>query len=420
MPRVLEAAALDLSALVRPGETIVWGQASGEPLTLTETLMEQRHDLGGVRAFVGVSWHDTIDPAHADAIDFLSYCGTGRTRLLHRAGKLEILPVHYSRFEVDLAGRVDVLFLNLAPGRTPGTYSFGLACEYLWPLVKSSRLVVAEVNDRLPATPCLVEVDAADIDFIIHTSRDVPAPPEATVTETHRAIAANIAELVPDGATLQVGLGAIPAAILDALSGHSHLGVHTGLYVDGFTRLIETGVIDNSRKGLDHGTCIAGLITGTGATLELCAQTELIHLAPTSHTHDLGNLARLNAFTSVNSAIEVDLTGQINAELAGSAYVGAVGGGPDFARGASMSPGGLPICALPAARRDRDGTLVSTLVPALSGPVSIARSDAGIIVTEYGAADLRGRTLSERTEALIAIAHPDLREDLARAARDTA
>lgn len=420
MPRVVGADALDLSSLVRPGETILWGQASGEPLTLTETLMAQRHRMGGVKAFVGFSWHDTIDPAHADAVDFLSYCGTGRTRLLHKAGKLKILPVHYSRFERYLAGRIDVLFLNLAPGRKSGTYSFGLACEYLWPLVKSSRLVVAEVNDRLPATPGLVEVDEADIDVIVPTSRAVPAPPEATVTDTHRAIAGHIAGLVPDGATLQVGLGAIPAAILDALSGHRHLGVHTGLYVDGFTRLIETGVIDNSRKGLDRGTCIAGLVTGTGATLDLCAATDLIHLAPTAHTHDLGNLARLNAFTSVNSAIEVDLTGQINAELAGDVYVGAVGGGPDFARGAALSPGGLPICALPAARRNRDGRLVSSLVPALSGPVSIARSDAGIIVTEYGVADLRGRTLSERSRALIAIAHPDLREDLSRAARTAA
>ncbi|MEC7257819.1 MAG: acetyl-CoA hydrolase/transferase C-terminal domain-containing protein, partial [Pseudomonadota bacterium] len=266
----------------------------------------------------------------------------------------------------------------------------------------------------------LVDIDACDIDIIVPTSRALPVPPETPVTDTHRKIAGHIAGLVPDGATLQVGLGSIPAAILESLSGHRHLGVHTGLYVDGFTQLIERGVIDNSRKGVDPGTCVAGLIAGTGATLDLCAQSNLIHLAPTAHTHAADVLGRLNAFTSINSAIEVDLSGQINAEVAGASYVGAVGGGPDFARGAAASPGGLPICALPAARRTRDGKLVSSLVPTLSGPVSIARSDAGIIVTEFGVADLRGKTLSERAAALMAIAHPELRDDLSRAHRDAA
>ncbi len=415
MPRTIAPEDLDLSALIHPGEAIAWGQASGEPLTLTRALMAQRHDLGGVRAFVGVSWHDTLDPAHADAIDFMAYCGTGRTRLLHKAGALDILPVHYSQFEHYLSPRIDVLFLHLAPGRAPGSYSFSMACEYLWPLVKSARLVIAEVNTKAPATPGLVEIDAGDIDVIVPTARDLPTPPNAPVTETHRAIAGIIAGLVPDGATLQVGLGAIPAAILDALSGHRHLGVHTGLYVDGFTDLIDRGVIDNSRKGLDQGTSVAGLITGTEPTLRLCHETDLITLAPTSHTHALGNLAQLNAFTSVNSAIEVDLTGQINSELAGSAYVGAVGGGPDFARGAALSPGGLPITALPAARTGRDGALVSSIVPTLGGPVSISRADAGIIVTEFGCADLRGRTVSERRAAMLAIAHPNLRDQLAAA-----
>lgn len=417
MPRIIAPDALDLTELIRPGETVAWGQASGEPLTLTRQLMAQRHDLSGVGAFVGVGWHDTVDPVNADAVRFTSYCGTGRTRLLHKAGKLEILPVHYSRFADYLSHRIDVLLLHLAPGRAPGTYSFGLACEYLWPLVRSARLVVAEVNEQAPATPALVEIAAGDIDVIVPTSRPLPPPPQVTVTEQHRAIAHVIAGLVPDGATLQVGLGAIPAAILAALDGHKNLGVHTGLFVDGFTRLIERGVIDNSRKGIDTGYSVAGLITGTDRTIRLCRETDMIRLAPTSYTHDLSRLAALNAFTSVNSAIEVDLTGQINTELAGKAYVGAVGGGPDFARGAALSQGGLPICALPAARDDRDGTLVSSIVPALAGPVSISRADAGIIVTEYGAADLRGKTLAERARAMLGIAHPDLRDALERDAR---
>ncbi|WP_158969733.1 acetyl-CoA hydrolase/transferase family protein [Chachezhania sediminis] len=418
MPRVVEPGALDLSGLILPDETICWGQASAEPLTLTRALMAQRHALGGVEAFVGVSWNDTVDPSHADAIRFRSYCGAGRTRSLHGAGKLDILPVHYSDFGRYLTPRIDVLFLQLGPGRRNGTYSFGLACEYLWPLVRSARLVIAEVNDRAPSTPGLVQIDEADIDIVVPSSVEIPVPPAAEVTDQHRAMARIIADQVPDGATLQVGLGAIPAAILDALEGHRALGIHTGLYVDGFTRLIQAGAVDNSRKGMDAGYSVAGLITGTADTLRMCRDTDLIRLAPTSHTHALDHLARLNAFVSVNSAIEVDLTGQTNAEVAGSSYVGAVGGGPDFARGAAMSPGGLPICALPAARQTRGGGLISSIVPALSGPVSLSRADAGIIVTEFGMADLRGRTLRERVRAMVDIAHPDLREDLARQAHD--
>ncbi len=418
MARTIRADSLEFAKIIRPGETVCWGQASSEPLTLTEALMAQRHTLGGINAFTGIGWNETTHPEHADAIQFSSYCGTGRNRLLHKAGTLDILPIHYGQFDTYLPGRVDVLFLGLGPGRTPGSYSFGVACEYLFTLVRSARLVVAEVNDQVPSTPGLVEISEDDIDIIVHSDRALLAPPDTEATETHNAIAQIIAGLVPDGATLQVGLGAIPSAILRALSDHSHLGVHTGLFVDGFTDLIEAGAIDNSRKELDTGYSVAGLIAGSAKTLDVCQHTNLIRLAPTSHTHALSNLARLSRFTSVNSAIEVDLTGQINAEMAGSTYVGAVGGGPDFARGAAMAPGGLPICALPSARKTQDGELVSTLVTKLSGPISISRADAGIIVTEYGFADLRGRSLDERCRLMIEIAHPDLREDLARTAHD--
>lgn len=417
MPRTVQPQDLRLADLIRPGKTIAWGQAQAEPLTLTEALMAQRHDLGGVTTFSGIGWNDTIDPAHADTIRFTAYCGAGRNRLLDRAGKLDILALHYSDFARYLAPRIDVLMIQLAPGRSPGSFSFGLACEYLWPLLRSARLVIAEVNENAPSTPGMVEIDAADIDILVPTARPLPRPPEATVTDVHRRIGAHIAGLIEDGTTLQIGLGAIPSAILDALDGHRHLGVHTGLFVGGLTRLIEAGVIDNSRKPIDTGFSVAGLIAGTGATHEMCDGTDLIRLAPTTYTHALPTLAALDRFAAINAALEVDLTGQVNSERAGRTYVGSIGGGTDFARGAAAAAHGLPILALPSARDTRDG-LVSCIVPSLTGPVSLARADAGIIVTEQGVADLRGASLWERSEKLLAIAHPDLREDLARQARD--
>ena len=420
MPRTVALEELDLKDYIRPGDTVAWGQAAAEPLALTTALVEQRARLGGINAFVGISWHDTVSPAYCDHITYRSYCGTGNNRLLARAGKLDILPVHYSSFEHSLSGSVDVLFLQLAPGRTTGTYGFGLACEYLWPLVRSARLVIAEVNSALPDTRSTVEIAAEDIDIVVHTARKPLAPLAAEPDELQSAIARNVAALIPDGATLQIGLGSLPSAILSELKLHRHLGVHTGLFVDGLTELMEAGVIDNSRKTIDPGTAIAGLIAGTERTFDMCNAPDLLRLAPTSYTHAIKILARIERFAAINSALEVDLGGQANTEMIGRDYVLAVGGGTDFARGATASKDGLPIVALPAARRLRDGTLKSCIVPQLGGPASIARADAGIVVTEYGHADLRGIGLAERARRLVAIAHPDLREALERDLRDSA
>lgn len=412
MPTTVALEELDLKNYIRPGDTISWGQAAAEPLALTTALVEQRARLGGVTAFVGISWHDTVSPTYCDYIAYRSYCGAGNNRQLARAGELSILPVHYSSFERSLTGAVDVLFLQLAPGRVSGTYSFGLACEYLWPLIKAARVVIAELNDAIPATQSTVSILGEDIDVLVHTSRKPIAPAAAEPDGVQSIIARHVAALIPDGATLQIGLGSLPSAILSALSSHRHLGVHTGLFVDGLTDLIKAGVIDNSRKKIDPGISIAGLIAGTEKTFQLCNEPDLIFLAPTSDTHELATIARIERFASINSALEVDLGGQANTETIGRDYVGAVGGGTDFARGAAASSGGLPILALPAARRLRDGTLKSCIVAQLSGPASIARSDVGIIVTEYGYADLRGLGLAERARRLLSIAHPDMREAL--------
>ncbi|RCK40996.1 hypothetical protein TH25_24030 [Thalassospira profundimaris] len=420
MPKVVPLEELDLKDYIRAGDTIFWGQAAAEPLALTTALVTQRAELGGVNAFVGISWHDTVSQDYCDHIVYRSYCGTGKNRLLARTGRLDILPVHYSSFAQKLTGNVDVLFLQLAPGRSPGTYSFGLACEYLWPLIRASRVVIAEVNDALPATQSTVEISADDIDIVVHTSRKPMTPPTAEPDALQSAIAQNVAALIPDGATLQIGLGALPSAILSALGSHRHLGVHTGLFVDGLTDLIEAGVIDNSRKKIYPGISLAGLIAGSEKTFKLCKEPDLLFLAPTSQTHGLSTLARIEQFTAINSALEVDLGGQANTETTGRDYVGAIGGGTDFARGGAASKGGLPIIALPSARRLRDGTLKSCIVPKLSGPASLARSDAGIIVTEYGHADLRGVGLAERASRLCSIAHPDLRETLEREMRNQA
>lgn len=413
MPEVIDAADLDLARWVRPGDTVIWGQACAEPLTLTEALFAQRHAIGRFRAFLGLPASDTVRPEYADAVDFVSYCGAGVNRELHRAGSLEILDDHYSTFPELFHSRrvpIDVALVQVPPPFEDGCYSLGLAHEYLGASVDAARIVVAEVNDQLPRIAGTRRLDPGEITALVPTSR----PPATLATPAADEITARIGEhaaaLIEDGSTLQVGIGSLPDGVLAALSGHADLGIHSGMIGDGFADLIESGVVTNQCKFWDVGISVGGVLMGSRRLFELAAADPAIQLRPTSYTHDAQVLATLDRFVSVNSALEVDLAGRINTERLGTSYVGALGGAVDFARGAARSDGGMAVTALPSTAGQR-----SRIVPRLSGPASIPAELAGVVVTEHGSADLRGRTPAERAQLLISIAHPDHRGALEHA-----
>ncbi|MGZ9067184.1 MAG: acetyl-CoA hydrolase/transferase family protein [Burkholderiales bacterium] len=414
-PRTVELASLDLTSLVRAGDTVRWGQSVAEPVPLARALMDQRHAIGRFNVFLGATHSDTVKPEHADCVSFLSYCGAGANRALAKARKLDILPVHYSDLPPLIRGgglKIDVLMLQLAAPDADGNYSLSLAHEYLVPALEAARVVIAEVNAQAPWTYGERAVREDDLDVIVHTSR-VPLDlrhPDPGPAEL--GIAHHVAQLVGDGSTLQFGLGALPEAILGALGSHRDLGIHSGAIGDKAAELMQSGVINHARKSIDRGFAVAGVIMGGKRVREYCHVNPAVQFRSTAYTHDRAVLARIERFVALNSAIEADLTGQINAETIGDTYVGAVGGALDFLCGAHDAPGGLPIVALPS----RAGE-TSRIVSKLAGPVSTPRSDAGIIVTEFGVADLRGLTLSQRVRRMIAIAHPDTRERLEREAR---
>ena len=405
----IEIGSLDYSSLLRRGGRVVWGQAGAEPVTLTMRLMAQREEIGPFNAFVGMSLCPTVDKVHADLVRFQSYCAAGRNRSLAKERQLQILPCHYTQLASAL-DPVDVLLLQVAEG--PEGYSFGIAAEYLAPLVKSARVVIAEVNDQAPWTYG-ERIDPADIDLLIRSSRPPLEVGAGPIGEVERRIAAHIANLVEDGSTLQLGLGSLPEAVLDGLRSHRDLGIHSGAIGDKVAELMESGVITNSRKSIDTGKTVAGVIFGGQTVYDFAHRNPRIHMRSTAYTHALEVLASIDRLVTINSAVEVDLTGQINAEVAGGAYVGAVGGAMDFIRGAHASKGGLPIIALPATAMK--GTQ-SRIVAQLCGPVSTPRADAGLIVTEYGVADLRGCGLRQRALRMVEIAHPDFRDELVREA----
>ena len=378
---------LDLARFIRPGDGIVLGQACAEPQTLSEALVAQRAAFSGASLFLGVNYAGFIRPEHADHLRLASYCGAGHNRALADAGVLDIHPHPYSRLAPLIRERkipCDVALIQVSPPNARGEYSMGLAVDYLLPAIECARAVVAEVNDRIPWTYTEKLFRRDDFDLLVESSREPPVPVMSRTREIEAAIGRHAAAFIPDGATLEFGLGILPDAVCAALQGKTSLRVHSGTIGD--------GVVDLMKSGAATRTDCAMLI-GTRKLFDFARENPALRLRSTEYTHEPSVLASLPRFVAINSAVEVDLTGQVNAEVAKGSYLGAVGGALDFIRAAAFSPGGVSLLVLPAAR----------IVKSLSGPVSTPRSEAGVIITERGAADLRGCSLRERERRLSAI-----------------
>jgi len=417
MTVVTNAAALDLGRFLRRGDRIVWGQACGEPTTLVEALIAQAGDIGELSAFTATSFSGLLTPEAVSTFSLSSMGAIGALRTLTAAGKLGIVPCHVSQvgpmIEQGLIG-CDVAFVQLSPADADGNHSFGLISDHVQAMVKKARVVIAEVNEQVPFTYGEL-LPAKRISCAVQVSRMPVQVPAAKIGATDEAIAKYAAAYIGDGAVLQTGVGAVPDAILRLLGDRRDLGVHSGMLGDGLVDLVEAGVVTNARKAIDTGVSVNGALIGTQRLYQWAHRNPKIRMCATTYTHDAAVLAQLERLVTINSALEVDLSGQVNAEQSGSAYLGGTGGQVDFVRAGSRSKGGRSIIALSATAK---GGSLSKIVPTLSGPVTTARSDVDVIVTEFGAAELKGQTLAERTRRLIAIAHPDFRESLERAAHE--
>jgi acetyl-CoA hydrolase len=378
---------LELARFIRPGDGIVLGQACSEPQTLSAALVAQRAAFSGANVFLGVNYAGIVRPEHADHLRLSSYCGAGHNRALADAGVLAIHPHPYSRLASFIRERripCDVALVQVSPPNQRGEYSMGLGVDYLLPALQGARAVIAEVNDRVPWTNTEKLFRKEDFTLLAEASYEPAAPPPARAGEAEAAIARHAAAFIPEGATLEFGLGILPDAVCTALQGRKSLKVHSGTIGDGVADLMKSGVV----TGAD-----CAMLIGSRKLFDHARDNPAIRLRSTEFTHDPRVLGSLQRFVAINSAVEVDLTGQVNAEIAKGSYLGAVGGALDFIRAATFSPGGVSLLLVPAAR----------IVKALSGPVSTPRSEAGVIVTERGAADLRGCTLNERMRRMLKI-----------------
>lgn len=418
MPRAgkkTTAESLDLSVYVKPGDRILWGQGGAEPLTLIETLIAQRAGLGGVKAFLTISFAQLLQPEHADHIAFEGLGGLGTNSRLARHGLIDVYPTHFGMFCKDIrsgAFEVDVFMVQLSPPDENGRYSFGTDHGYALDALRNACVVIAEVNAKTPFIAGEATIGADEIDVMIETDRPLMEMPLAVPDDIDRAIAANVVRYIEDGATFQIGVGGVPSAILDSLGGHKDLGVHSGMISDAVLDLVDAGVVTNARKPIDTGLSVTCALYGTQDFYRRAAYAPL-RIVPNPYISDMSTMARLDKLIAINSAIQVDLTGQGNAEYAAGRYVGAPGGQIDFVRGARLSNGGRSITAIRSRAAGGQPRIVASLGDA---PVTLARTDIDVVATEYGVAELAGKTLRQRVAALIRVAHPDDREPLEKAA----
>jgi acetyl-CoA hydrolase len=284
---------------------------------------------------------------------------------------------------------------------------------------QSARVVIAEVNPNMPRTLGDSFIHISKINYVVPVDYELPETPLGDPSELASRIARHIAGLIPDGATLQMGIGGIPDAVLRELTGHKHLGVHTELFSDGVIDLVERGVIDGERKTLHPGKIIAGFLLGTKRLYSFVHDNPVVELHPTEYINDPFVIAQNDRMVAINSAIEVDLSGQVCADSIGPRLYSGVGGQVDFIYGASRSRGGIPVVALPSMAVIKGATL-SKIVPTLKEGAGVVttRNHVRFVVTEYGVADLYARTIRQRARALIDVAAPEFREELERRARE--
>ena len=416
MAVVTDPAGLDLAQYLRRGDRIMIGQACGEPGSLVEALIAQGRDIGDLSAFIATSFSGRFTPETAESFALSSMGAIGALRAMTKAGKLAVIPCHVGQIGAMIADGIigcDVAFVQVSPADEQGRHSFGLTHDHVQAMVARARVVIAEVNDQVPYTYGEATLASDRITCAVHVSRPPVEVMPVAAGGTDEAIAAHIANYIEDGTVLQVGVGAIPDAVMRLSRDRRDLGVHSGMIGDGYVDLVEAGVMTNALKPFDRGVGVAGALIGSRRLFDHAHRNPAIRMASAAITHDEAVLVRIPRLVTINSALEVDLTGQVNAEASGSAYLGGTGGQVDYVRAGSRSPGGRSIIALSSTAK---GGTISKIVPTLNGPVTTARADVDVIVTEFGAAELKGQSLAERTRRLVAIAHPDFREELDRAA----
>jgi 4-hydroxybutyrate CoA-transferase len=405
---------------VKSGDRVVVGHACGEPQALVQALTARYQELSNVEITHMVAMGNSPYAQSGMEASFRhNALFVGRsTRQAIAEGRADYTPCFFSeipRLFKEKILPVQVALLQITPPDEHGFCSYGISADYTVAAAQSADLVIAQVNRQLPRTQG-AKIHLNHVDFLVEQDEELVELLPAKIGEIEKKIGQQIAELVPDGATLQLGIGAIPDAVLLFLQDKKDLGIHSEMFSDGVVDLVNAGVITNRRKTQNPNVFVATFLMGTRKLYDFIDNNPRVQLHPADYVNDPYIIGKHELMVSINSALQVDLMGQVNAEMIGPKQFSGIGGQVDFIRGASRSLGGKSIIALPTTAAK--GT-VSRIVAELDqgAAVSTSRNDVHFVVTEYGAMNLRGKTLRQRAAAMIEIAHPDFRPNLREQAK---
>ncbi len=408
-------------AVVKSGDRVHIHQGCSEPEALLAALLRRAPELHNVElvhlATMGSA--DYTRPEYEGHFRHVALFIGANVRQAVQEGRADYIPIFLHEIENLFrtgAMPLDVSLIQCTPPDDYGYMSLGAGVDIALTAAQCSKHVIVQVNDQAPRTLGDAFLHVSKVEAIVEVSHPLPEYRKPEPGPVHHTIARHVANLIPDGATLQTGIGEIPDAVLSALKDHKDLGVHSEMVSDGIIDLIQSGVINNEKKTLHPNKVIAGFVLGTRRLFDFIHDNPIFEFHPTSYCNDPFVIAQNDRMVAINSAIEVDLTGQVCADSIGPLPYSGIGGQVDFIRGAARSKGGLPIIALQATAKE--GT-VSRIVPLLRSGAGVvtSRGDVHYVVTEYGVAYLHGKTLRQRAEALIEIAHPAFRQELLEAAQ---
>ena len=400
---------------VKSGDSIVFAHACGESQVLTKALVNQADRL------------ENVEIIHMVAMGSAPYCDVGMekhfkhnalfvggsTRKAVERGQADYTPVFFHEvpklFHENLLN-VDVVFLQITPPDENGDCSFGISVDYTQPAAEMAKLIIAQVNKEMPYTYGN-KINIRDIDYLVLYDEPLIELRPPVIGDTERKIGEYVASLIQDGDTLQLGIGAIPDAVLSFLGNKQNLGIHSEMFSDGVVDLFNKGVITNTEKSIDKGKLTACFLMGTKKLYDFVNQNEDVLIRPVDYTNDPFVVSQIDNIVSINSAMQVDLMGQVNAEMIGTKQFSGVGGQVDFIRGASRARGGKAIIAMAStAGNGKMSKICATLD--FGAAVTTSRNDVDYVVTEFGIAALKGKTLKQRARSLIEIAHPDFKVGL--------
>ncbi len=405
---------------IKSGDTVVFAHCVGEPTALVEAMIKgaDQYENVEVKHMVSLGSGGYTQPGMEKHFRANPMFVSGNVRCSIEEGRGDFTPAFFHEVpKLIREGKLkcDVAMAQVTPPDEDGYCSLGTSVDYTWQAIKTAKLVLVQVNDQLPRTfGDKVHVD--DFDWIVEASTPLYETKPPKITEVEEKIGSYCASLIEDGSTLQLGIGGIPDAVMLFLDDKKDLGIHSEMISDGTLALYEKGVITGKYKNFDQGKMTVTFLMGSRKLYDFAHENPAVELRPVDYTNHPAVIMKQHKMVSINSAIQVDLQGQVVAEAMGLRQFSGVGGQVDFVRGVAMGEDGKAIIAMPSVTVKKDGTMISKIVAFVDhgAPITTSRNDVDYVITEYGIAPLKGKSLRERARNLINIAHPSVREELAQ------